>query len=242
MPFPGNRHKKIHVLAGIMAGILVLYSVRLLSLQVLSADRYASQASGVSTRVAVLKAPRGEILDCYGRKIAVNRDGYNIVFNSAYLEKSTLNDLILTLCRYLESMEVEWNDKLPLSRTAPYSFTESDNAFLFVAVPHFGINQPDAADNLRSQIGLHIFPEGNHIHTDPFEQKAAFADPLHNLFGNIFRQGKGIGNGKIRRFHGVADPHNQPAIGFGIVGQFVLVNEFGGGVFGRGIVGQPDAA
>ncbi len=149
MPFPGNRHKKIHVLAGIMAGILVLYSVRLLSLQVLSADRYASQASGVSTRVAVLKAPRGEILDCYGRKIAVNRDGYNIVFNSAYLEKSTLNDLILTLCRYLESMEVEWNDKLPLSQTAPYSFTESDNAAFLSRI---GLAHYATAENAASKL------------------------------------------------------------------------------------------
>ncbi len=72
---------------------------------------------------AVLKAPRGEILDCYGRQIAINRDGYNIVFNKAYV-KDNLNDVILCLINLMEESNSQWTDELPISKTAPYTFTE----------------------------------------------------------------------------------------------------------------------
>lgn len=122
MPFIKKRQTALSFLCILLVLVIVAYTARIYSIQIINADKYSSVTDGAtSVRTAVIKAPRGEILDCYGRQIAVNRDGYNIVFNKAYV-KDDLNDVILTLVNLLEGSGCEWMDKLPLEFTAPYSF------------------------------------------------------------------------------------------------------------------------
>ena len=111
-----------------MAVVLLLYSCQAFSLQVSNAEEYIAQAQGISYRKAVIKAQRGEILDCNGREIAVNREGYNIVFNKAYFDMEKANDTIWRLCKLLSSHDTEWTDTLPLDPYFPYGFTEGDSS------------------------------------------------------------------------------------------------------------------
>ncbi len=127
MPFPKKKNRRINALAIVMAAVVAVCSARMFFLQIINANHYLSQASGVTVRTAALKAPRGEILDCYSRKLATNREGYNIVFNSAYVNYNTINGMILKLCEYLSSENTEWIDVLPLEKTAPYGFTKENN-------------------------------------------------------------------------------------------------------------------
>lgn len=108
-----------------MAAVLFLYTFQAFSLQVSDAERYIAQAQGISYRKVIIKAQRGEILDKNGREIAVNREGYNIVFNKAYFDMSKANDSILRLCRLLEKSETPWKDVLPLTKEAPFEFTDN---------------------------------------------------------------------------------------------------------------------
>ncbi len=124
MPFKRKPRRRLSVLAVILAVVLVVYSFRVFSLQIISAEVYAEQAAGVSYRTAVLKAQRGEILDRNGREIAVNREGYNIVFNKAYIDMESINEIILSLCELLSQSNVSWVDNLPLEKEAPYGFTD----------------------------------------------------------------------------------------------------------------------
>lgn len=128
MPFPKKPRKRLTALSVIMAVVLLLYSFQAFSLQISDAERYIAQAQGISYRKAVIKAQRGEILDINGREIAVNREGYNIVFDKAYFDMSKANDLILRLCRLLTESQTKWTDTLPLTEAAPYSFTENATA------------------------------------------------------------------------------------------------------------------
>ncbi len=111
-----------------MATVLLFYSVQVFSLQVSDADRYIAQAKGISYRKAVIKAQRGEILDCNGREIAINREGYNIIFNKAYFSMESANETILRLINMLSKHETSWTDTLPLEKDAPYGFTTSSSA------------------------------------------------------------------------------------------------------------------
>lgn len=120
--------KRLSLLSAILAAVLVFYAARAYSIQIVNAETYLEQLSGVSTRVAVIEAPRGEILDCYGREIAVNREGYNIVFNSAYFRKSDMNKTIITLIKFLEKTGGEWNDILETDIKAPYGFIGDDTS------------------------------------------------------------------------------------------------------------------
>ena len=124
MPFKKKKQYQLSVFAVLLVIAILLYSVRIYSLQVANAEKYTDKNNGAaSVRTAILKAPRGEILDCYGRQIAINRDGYNVVFNKAYV-KDNLNDVILTLVKLFESAGAEWKDELPMESTAPYGFKE----------------------------------------------------------------------------------------------------------------------
>lgn len=123
MPFAKKKDTRINALAVLLSVIIAIGAIRMGQLGIVNANKYLSSADGVTTRTASLKAPRGEILDSAGREIAVNREGYNIVFNSAYINYSSLNDMILTLCKYLETENTPWSDKLPLTKTPPYNFT-----------------------------------------------------------------------------------------------------------------------
>ena len=127
MPFKKKNQYQLTALAVLLVIAILFYAARIYSLQVVNAEKYTDKNDGAaSVRTAVLKAPRGEILDCYGRQIAINRDGYNVVFNKAYV-KDNLNDVILTLVNLFESTDTEWKDELPLERTAPYGFKEGES-------------------------------------------------------------------------------------------------------------------
>lgn len=143
MPFAKKKNTRINALAVILCGLIVLGGGKLSHLSIINANKYLSQSDGMRTRTAVLHAPRGEILDCAGREIAVNREGYNIVFNSAYLDEEKLNDLILILCDYLESENTKWEDMLPLNKTAPFSFTEEVSASFLssIGLAHYATSE-----------------------------------------------------------------------------------------------------
>ncbi len=129
MPFQRKSQTQLTVLSVILIITILLFTSRIYSIQITNAEEFTDKNDGASAVLtSVLKAPRGEILDCYGRQIAINRDGYNIVFNKAYIGDN-LNDVILTLVNLMESHGAEWKDTLPLTPEAPYSFkadSESD--------------------------------------------------------------------------------------------------------------------
>ena len=122
MPFKKKNQFQLTALSVLLILAIIFYAARIYSVQIINAEEYTDKNDGAaSVRTAVLKAPRGEILDCYGRQIAVNRDGYNVVFNKAYV-KDNLNDVILTLVNLFEGANVEYKDELPMEKTAPYGF------------------------------------------------------------------------------------------------------------------------
>ena len=116
-----KRDKRRYIIV-IVAAVLafVLLFARTFEIQVISSEKYVEQANGIAKITAPIKASRGEILDCYGRPIATNREGYNVIFNYASISKATINNTILSLIKLLG--EHEWKDDLPLLDTAPYSF------------------------------------------------------------------------------------------------------------------------
>lgn len=124
MPFKRKSQYQLTVLSVFLIIVLLFYTFKTYSLQISNAEKYTGRTDGAaSSRTSVLKAPRGEILDCYGRQIAINRDGYNIVFNKAYV-KENLNDVILSLIKLLSENGTEWFDQLPITPTSPYKFIE----------------------------------------------------------------------------------------------------------------------
>ncbi len=145
MPFKKKHQTEINVLSCLLIVVIILFSARVYFLQVTAADKFKKSLpyGAASSHTAVIKAPRGEILDRYGRQIAINRDGYNIVFNKAYI-KDDLNLIILTLINLADEYESEWVDKLPITAYAPYGFIEgekTDKLLKTLSLAHYATAQ-----------------------------------------------------------------------------------------------------
>jgi penicillin-binding protein 2 len=109
---------------GIAAGCFI----RLMSMQIVNGEAYQELIDqGYSTTYPVTAA-RGEIVDRYGRTLAANRVSHNITFDKNTMPEDETNSIILQLCSILSGAGEKWNDSLPLSGTAPFSFTGSDSS------------------------------------------------------------------------------------------------------------------
>ncbi len=138
-------NKRTLALSLLLVSVIVAYSARVFQIQVTDRDFYLAQADGITKRTAVIKAPRGEILDTYGRPIAVNRDGYNIIFNRAYLDMDNLNNTIGILTNYLYNRDINWIDELPLKRTKNQFKGENNDIAVLKSV--LGLNSYATAEN-----------------------------------------------------------------------------------------------
>jgi len=123
-----SQKKRLIVTMILVTVIAVGCFIRLMSMQVVNGEAYQELIDqGYSTTYSVTAA-RGEIVDRYGRTLAANRVSHNISFDKNTMPSDETNAIILDLCGILSDAGEEWNDSLPLSETAPFSFTGSDSS------------------------------------------------------------------------------------------------------------------
>lgn len=124
-----GKFKRSVILCILALCFTMVYVLRLGNLQIINYDIYSTKATASNSQKVKVKAARGEILDRYGRPIAINRDGYNIVLDKSYLPKnSDINATIVTLVNLLKNNNLEWRDELPLTKSEPYLFDITEDA------------------------------------------------------------------------------------------------------------------
>ncbi len=79
---------RVAILACLALGVFALLFLRLWALQVLSGDRYLAQANDNRVRTIRVEAPRGPVLDRFGRLIVTNVPGTRVELWPADLPKS----------------------------------------------------------------------------------------------------------------------------------------------------------
>ena len=95
-----SRFYQILVLLIILALILC---VRLFVLTVIQHESWNEAADGQNTKYITTSAPRGEILDRYGRIIATNRQIFTVNFNVSGLSTEEINSTAYRLVQILEA-------------------------------------------------------------------------------------------------------------------------------------------
>lgn len=121
-------NKRITSLIALMVAIFMVFSFRAFDFAVVTAEEFSTKNAGLTAITTSIEATRGVIVDRYGRPIAYNREGYNIVFNSAYMKKANYNSNILALTSLLTQYGFEWNDSLPMTKDGTLNFQGSDSA------------------------------------------------------------------------------------------------------------------
>ena len=121
---PNRPSRRLYVLAGFLAVILLWYIGVLFYTQIIQGDYYLQQAVRTITRQETVEASRGIITDRNGTALVSNRLAYHLTFDASLLDEDTdANEAILELIRLFRSNGVSWNDELPISSTAPYAYT-----------------------------------------------------------------------------------------------------------------------
>lgn len=141
-----KKNPRIIVMISLMMAVFLIFGFRSVDFQVVTADQFASKNASLKSVSTDIKATRGVIVDRYGRPIVTNRDGYNIVFNSAYMKKADYNSTIITMCELLTKFGQKWNDQLPMETSGGYGFT-SDASAVTQLLKTLGLNDYATAAN-----------------------------------------------------------------------------------------------
>ena len=99
--------------------LMLVICIGLVKLQIVDNDKYLKQSKSKLSTSEVISAPRGKILDRYGRPIVTNRLGFSVSFTDASLSDDELNDLILNTVKLFNKNEDEYIDTLYIGGGTP---------------------------------------------------------------------------------------------------------------------------
>lgn len=94
--------------------LMVVLVLRLFGLTVVEGARWEEAAKAISIKSVYTSAPRGKILDRYGRLLAGNRPSFTVQFAEGDLGGEEINRQALELMNILEANGDRINDKLPI--------------------------------------------------------------------------------------------------------------------------------
>ena len=120
----------------LLAVILALYFSTLYKLQIVDGNRYYEESTNSIVSEETVIAARGNMMDRYGRLLVSNRNCNNLIIDSAELfpfsdtdeNNAYANAAILRMCAIIEENGDSYTDELPISKTAPFEFTDSMDA------------------------------------------------------------------------------------------------------------------
>jgi penicillin-binding protein 2 len=101
------------ILAMLMVMMAVL-GIRLFALTVVEGKQWDQAASSISVKSISTSAPRGEILDRYGRVLAGNIPSFTVQFSAGDLTNVQINQVSQNLIRILETNGDKYNDNFPI--------------------------------------------------------------------------------------------------------------------------------
>ncbi len=114
-----NRLYVIIAVTVIMALVLLGATVKL---QIVQGEYYKQIAATRTYKSTVIRAPRGEITDRYGRVLAGNKSASSIIIDYDFESEEELNNAVKTLLGILEECGKTYEDTFPISLSSPYKF------------------------------------------------------------------------------------------------------------------------
>ena len=106
--------------------IIGFFAFKLYDLQILETGGQVDNTKTFTVETRV-KAARGDILDCNGNVLVTNRATYDLVFNHYVIcSAPETNQLLLELVQLCRELEIDYTDRFPVTKTAPFSYTIDD--------------------------------------------------------------------------------------------------------------------
>ncbi len=115
--------KRIWVLVAAAFLAAVVFFGRLYFLQIVSGEDYLERSTKRTSRTVTVTAPRGEILDRFGRPMVTNRMSFSVVFDATTWNKDGREGVLTYLVNLCDGAGQEYIDTLPLTLSSPVAFT-----------------------------------------------------------------------------------------------------------------------
>ncbi len=111
-----------------LLGLMMFWLVTVLyDIQIINGAYWAERSKTKITNTELVAADRGDILDRYGRVLVSDQVTYQVTLNTSVMGKER-SRIIAALVEVAQDSDVEWEDNLPVSPQAPFSYT-TDNPF-----------------------------------------------------------------------------------------------------------------
>ena len=111
---------------GLFLVVLFLFTMKLYDLQIIETDGNTNNIKTFTTET-VVKAARGDILDCNGNVLVTSRASYDLVFNHYVIRSAAdRNQHLLRLVQLCRELDIKYIDHFPVTQTAPFRYTLSD--------------------------------------------------------------------------------------------------------------------
>lgn len=162
--------RRLALLIAVSGAIIGLYVLRMVFLQLVHGEDFASQATSTTEYRFTVAAARGDIVDSYGRRIATNTTYHDVVLNKLLMGDNDLNETLVEVVQILQDAGESWNDSLligPADASGHYAFTDdpesaSDQKALRTMLDSLGLQQYATADDVMEKLiadyGLEDYP------------------------------------------------------------------------------------
>lgn len=146
---PYTLYLKTVVLVTAVLCACCLCGYRLMKIQLVDSESYTNRKYSTYEHSQTIEATRGEIVDCNGTPIIVNKPGYSVVILPEQFPKDYAegNHILLEVAKLLDSYNVEIELSMPISETAPYTFTTDNEAALERFKSNLGLNVYATTEN-----------------------------------------------------------------------------------------------
>lgn len=121
-----NSKYRFFILKATAVLMLAMITVRLFSMQVIDGEVYVKTAESRASTGTVTKAPRGDILDKYGRVLVTNKSGYSVRLKKTSNDNVKINEIVSEIVSILEDTENPVVNSLPITLEYPYEFEFED--------------------------------------------------------------------------------------------------------------------
>lgn len=118
-----NRYYVIMVII-IITSLAFIY--RLMQMQIVHGEEYRVQSEQRLLNSKIVKPPRGEIFDRFGRPLATNRMGFSVQIHKTDISEEQFNEVLLKLYNVINQEERLYTDRFPITTSLPFEFTFSD--------------------------------------------------------------------------------------------------------------------
>lgn len=148
------KNARVIVLIVLIIVTLIFTLLRLMRIQIVQGEEFLAKSIKNTNGVQEIVAPRGEILDINGKPLVMNQVEYDAVIEYALFPKDVQeqNAIILKFAKFLQQENVAWEEKMPITKTQPYEYTEEQTSLVKRMLKDLNLNVYATADNVIEEL------------------------------------------------------------------------------------------